>query len=105
MADLLVKISAEKEEKGRIAMASVIITVTDEQKSFWIDAELPQDKVLRDIKEDILAVSRDFIKENSEKDVNEVSFFCSRTQSFWKEEETLEKAGIWNGDYIILSQK
>ena len=83
-------------------MSSIIVTITDEKKSFYYDLDVPSDLVAEKLVQDIVETL------NGLNPILMLSHFgtslvCSRTQKRVHPNETLSDAHIRNGDYIILS--
>ena len=84
-------------------MDSIIITVTNIKKSFLYDLEVPVnltiDKLKDDIVETLNGYNPDLFLRTATTDL-----FCNRIGRKIKPEETLEMAGVWNGDYITIME-
>ena len=82
-------------------MESVIVTATNPTKSFLYDLELPTDvavdRLRRDIAEALNGYNPDlFLRAGA------TELFCNRIGRRLRRDETLESAGVWNGDYITI---
>lgn len=82
-------------------MDNIIVTITDRNKSFFYDIELPVDLEITKLKDDIVEALNGY---NPELFLNNatISLFCNRTGKKLEADETLTKAGVWNGDYITI---
>ena len=82
-------------------MENMIVTVTNVSKTFLYDLELPAavtiDKLKGDIVEALNGYRPELLLQNAG-----IKLFCNRMGRQLKEEETMEAAGVWNGDYITL---
>ena len=82
-------------------MGSIIVTITNKEKGFYQDIEVPVQVNIQKLKDDIIdclnayTSSFDFPKHG-------VKIFHDRNQCFIEDTNTLEEAGVWNGDYISL---
>ncbi|MBE6572789.1 MAG: hypothetical protein E7652_00170 [Ruminococcaceae bacterium] len=85
-------------------MKSIIVTLTDERRSFSYDLELRCDRKIEKLKLDIAEVlcgcNPDLYIETSK-----MALFVPRKQRLIGDKETLEEAGVWNGDYIHITEK
>ena len=85
-------------------MKTIIVTVTNEKGEFCEDLEVPTDLELKKLKEDIIQTLEGWRPELY-LDYFQTEVKHGRTGCTLKEEDTLEEAGVWNGDYIILEKK
>ena len=82
-------------------MDNIIVTATNTSKSFLYDLELPTTVTVGKLKNDIVEALNGY---NPDLLLNAVStvLFCNRIGRRLRNDETLESAGVWNGDYITL---
>ena len=85
-------------------MKKIIVTVTDDRGRFAIDLELPTDVKMNKLGADIVEVLHS-VDPACRYDPGCVTFLCSRTEAFLREEDTLEDAGVWNGDLLLIMRK
>ena len=84
-------------------MQQIIVSVTNEKRSFEYDIEIPVDlegeKLLDDIVESLNGYNPSlFLKKYG------MALRCIRTNRLLKENETPEQSGIRNGDYLLLEK-
>ena len=84
-------------------MENIIVTVTNQNKNFFYDIEVPIGLSMRNLKDDIVETLNGY-NPNLFLDTANVSFICNRTGQVIRDEETMETAGVWNGDYITLKE-
>lgn len=85
-------------------MQKIIVTVTDKDHNFFFDMELPAEYPVNKMCPSIVKL----LNQNQSKRVFKVQgFFLGsiKKKKIISPERTLEEAGIWNGDYIIVIQK
>lgn len=82
-------------------MNSIIITLTDKNRSFLYDLEVPAELESDKLKDDIVEALNGY-NPNLLLKTAEVELLCNRTGKQLLPEETLESAGVWNGDYITI---
>ncbi len=85
-------------------MQKIIVTVTDKENTFFLDMELPTEYPVKKMCPSIVKL----LNQNQSKKVFKVQGFflgSSKKKKIISPERTLEQAGIWNGDYIIVIQK
>ena len=79
----------------------MIITIRDERKTFAYDMEIAEevsvDKAIKDIFEILNILNPEFPV-----DISRYKLFHNRTGRSLAGEESVQEAGIWNGDYITL---
>ncbi len=81
-------------------MGKIIITICDRNKKFnSYDLELPTDVPIAQLKRDIVETLNSYKKSLLLSDKN-VFLFSNRLGRKLLDNETLESAGVWNGDYI-----
>lgn len=82
-------------------MENIIVTATNISKSFLYDLELPATVTVDKLKDDIVDALNGY---NPDLFLNTAStaLFCNRIGRQLNNDETLESAGVWNGDYITL---
>lgn len=84
-------------------MDTIIVTVKDEQDSFYYDMEIPSTIPMYLVIEQIIGnlsllnPSYPFYRINW-------SFLCSRTGQNIVMSSTAQECGIWNGDYLIMRE-
>lgn len=79
-------------------MKDIIVTVTDENKTFSQDVEIPVELTIQKLKIDLSDALRQHNLFYSEE---KIKLFHCRSNSFLND-GTLETEGVWNGDYIIV---
>ena len=84
-------------------MENIIITVTNQNKSFFYDIEVPIGLSMKNLKDDIVEALNGY-NPNLFLKTATVSLVCNRTGHILSDEETLENAGVWNGDYITIKE-
>lgn len=82
-------------------MGNIIVTITDRARSFTCDLEMPTN-VKMEILKGYIAEALNGYKPNLSLNEAGIELYCSRKGQQLKNEETLESAGVWNGDYIVL---
>ena len=84
-------------------MENIIVTATNISKSFLYDLELPTTVTIDKLKDDIVEALNGY---NPDLFLNTDStvLFCNRIGRQLSNDETLESAGVWNGDYITLME-
>lgn len=82
-------------------MESLIVTVSDRNRSFFIDLEIPSDLVWEKLSEDVVETLNGYRPELS-LPVLGTAFMCMRLKEILPDDKTLREAGIWNGDYLII---
>lgn len=82
-------------------MDNVIVTITNSQKSFLYDIEAPNNVPVEKLIFDIADVLNNYVPELS-LNVTGKQLFCSRLNRIIGPKETFEKAGVWNGDYLVI---
>lgn len=85
-------------------MENIIVTVTDKAGHFSYDLEISTKLEMKKLLNDIVEALNGF---NTELFLNPLRYevICVRTNHAIDSEETLEDAGIWNGDILILKRK
>lgn len=84
-------------------MDSIIVTITDKDKSFFYDVEVPSNLETAKLKDDIVETLNGYepaLNLNSAA----ICLFCSRINKKLNENETFTEAGVWNGDYITVTE-
>lgn len=84
-------------------MDSIIVTITDKSKSFFYDVEVPTSLETAKLKDDIVETLNGYepcLHLNSAA----ICLFCSRINKRLNANETLAEAGVWNGDYITVTE-
>ena len=85
-------------------MKKIIVTLTNENNSFFFDMELPTQYPVEKMYSTIV----DLLNQNQSKVTFKVAGFflgANRQKKIISPQNTLEEAGIWNGDYITAIQK
>lgn len=85
-------------------MKQVIVTVTNPSKEFFCDVEVPTDVPVAQLKRDILETLQGYRPE-LRWGAGATALFCSRLGRPLDDGETFEGAGVWNGDYITLTEE
>lgn len=84
-------------------MENIIVTVTNQQKSFFYDIEVPIELAISNLKDDIVETLNGY-NPNLFLKTATVSLLCNRTGHVLADNETMETAGVWNGDYITIKE-
>lgn len=83
-------------------MSSIIITITNKEKSFFYDFDVPVDlavdKLIQDLIETINGLNPTLLLRTYGS-----SLYCRRLKQNISPEMTLEEFGVRNGDYLILN--
>ena len=82
-------------------MENIIITVTNLTKSYFYDLEVPTNITIDKLKDDIVEALNGYNPDLFLKTATP-ELFCNRLGRQIQPEETLENAGVWNGDYITI---
>lgn len=84
-------------------MDNLIVTLTNPQKSFFYDVEIPSslsvEKLKGDIVEALVAYDSNIMLKNEN-----CILFCNRLNRQLDNAETPLSAGVWNGDYITVME-
>ena len=85
-------------------MKTIIVTITDEKNSFFLDVELPVGypvSIMYPFLVDLLNQNQSVIK------FKETGFLrvANRQKKIIPPNSSLEEAGIWNGDYLSILQR
>lgn len=85
-------------------MENIIVTVTDEAGHFSYDLEVSTKLEINKLLNDIVEALNGY---NPELFLNALRYevVCIRTNHIIGSGETLEDAGIWNGDILVLKRK
>lgn len=82
-------------------MENLIVTVTDQYGSFSCDIEIPCKITVRMLIRDLFKSSTDFIPVRF-KEPAAMQLFSVRMERILSDNETMESAGIWNGDILFI---
>ncbi|MCI5700935.1 MAG: EsaB/YukD family protein [Lachnospiraceae bacterium] len=82
-------------------MNAIIVTVTDDRGSFYQDMEVPTDVPAAQVREEIIS-SLNAYRPDLRLSSYRTALGNNRYNRFFRDDETLEEAGVWNGDYLIL---
>lgn len=82
-------------------MNSIIVTVTNVNKTFMLDLELPLDVAADQLAADVVEALTGY-DERLALRAETASLFCNRLGRRLTAQDTLESAGVWNGDYITM---
>lgn len=82
-------------------MEHIIVTATNIRKSFLYDLDVPTNLTVDKLKDDIVEALNGY-DPNLFLRTATTELFCNRLGRQLTAEETLESAGVWNGDYITL---
>lgn len=82
-------------------MENIIVTVTNISKSYLYDIEVPTNITIDKLKDDIVEALNGYNPDLFLRTAT-TELFCNRIGRQLKAEETLENAGVWNGDYITI---
>ncbi len=79
----------------------IIVTVTDRNRSFYIDLEIPANLVWKKLAQDIIETLNGYRPEISLFPYD-TKFMNKRTRRILPDEKTAEESGVWNGDYLVV---
>ncbi len=82
-------------------MENIIVTVTNLNKAYLYDLEVPTNVSIDKLKNDIVEALNGY-KPDLFLQTATTELFCNRFGRQLKSNETLESAGVWNGDYITI---
>ena len=85
-------------------MNHLIVTVGDSFSGRKFDLEVPKDVESEKLLDDSLETLRGYAPELQWR-ISEVALWDRRLGRMLKPGETLEEAGVWNGDTLYLAQK
>lgn len=84
-------------------MKKIIVTICDAKKRFsGYDIEIPSDVPIGQLKKDIVETLNSYKASLSLSEAG-VVLSSKRMDRNFKDDETPQSAGIWNGDYIYLN--
>lgn len=83
-------------------MKKIIVTVTNKEKSFCYDVEVPTNLTLDKLYDDI-AQSLIGYKPNMTLKADSARIYSTFCKKMLGNTDTLESAGVWNGDILILN--
>ena len=82
-------------------MKSIIITVSDKNRRFLVDVEVPTEEPGGKVTEDLFEVLN-----HQDEDLRLNTYYhglyLERQKRLLKDRETLAQAGVWNGDYLTV---
>lgn len=84
-------------------MENIIVTVTNQMRSFFYDIEVPTNLTIDKLKEDIVEALNGY-NPNLFLSAATSKILCNRTNHLLEDDETLESAGVWNGDYLTIKE-
>lgn len=84
-------------------MENIIVTVTNVSKTFLYDLELPVTVSVGKLRDDIVETLNGYNQSLFLRTAC-TELFCNRIGRRLNDHETLESAGVWNGDYITLTE-
>lgn len=82
-------------------MDSLIVTVLNPEKTFREDMELPRNVPARKLAKDIAETLRNYNEACLDGSYPN-GLYCNRLGRRLNPDETLDSAGVWNGDFITL---
>lgn len=82
-------------------MENIIVTVTNISKVYLYDIEVPTNISIEKLKDNIVEALNGYNPDLFLQSAT-TELFCNRLGRRLKAEETLENAGVWNGDYITM---
>lgn len=82
-------------------MESIIVTVTNIAKAYLYDLEVPTNISIDKLKDDIVEALNGY-NPNLFLRTATTELFFNRIGRQLNADETLESAGVWNGDYITI---
>ena len=84
-------------------MENIIVTIKYPANNFSCDIEAPTNLDISRLKEDIVETLNHY-NWNLSLDSASIGLFCDRIDRLLTDEETLESAGVWNGDYLTIKE-
>ncbi len=84
-------------------MDNIIVTVTNLSKSYMYDLEVPTNLTIDKLKDDIVETLNGYNPDLYLRTPT-TELFCNRIGRKLLPDETLESAGVWNGDYITVME-
>ena len=85
-------------------MDNIIITVKDEQGSFFYDMEIPSTVPMKPVIEQLIG-NLSLLNPAYPFYRKKWVFICSRTNQKIAYDNTAQECGIWNGDYLIMKEE
>lgn len=82
-------------------MESIIVTVTNIAKAYLYDLEVPANITIDKLKDDIVETLNGYNPDLFLRTAT-TELFCNRIGRRLNADETLESAGVWNGDYVTI---
>lgn len=82
-------------------MDKIIVTVTNQKQQFFIDIEVPTNRPIQILKEDIKEALQGYDPDRFG-NASYVELYCNRLSRHLLPDDTMESVGAWNGDYITL---
>lgn len=82
-------------------MNRIIVTLKERQNLFSYDLELPLQVKVGQLKYQIVETIQ-ALDPNVLSETVAYSLFCERIGRNLVDDETLEEAGVWNGDYLLI---
>ena len=84
-------------------MAQIIVTVVDRATGISYDMEVPNDldadKLLDDVTQALIGADPSF-----DWDMGQIRWYSPKLGRYLKSKATLLEEGIWNGDYLYISE-
>lgn len=84
-------------------MENIIVTIRRPASNFSCDIEVSASLAISKLKEDIVETLNHYNWSLS-LDSASIGLFCDRIDRLLTDEETLESAGVWNGDYLTIKE-
>lgn len=85
-------------------MDKIIVTVTDRNRSFFYDVELPLAMTGARLREDLYEALTTYRTDLYLVPPGASAVLCNRLGRCIGDEETLADAGVWNGDYFTITE-
>lgn len=82
-------------------MKKIIVTLTNQSRHFTYDIELPINMKMEQLSAQIREVISAFAP-NVMAGLEQYTLYCERIGRNLVDDETLEEAGVWNGDYLMI---
>ena len=82
-------------------MNKIIVTLKERRNLFSYDVELPLNIKVEQLKYHIVETIQ-ALDTNVFEGTVKYSLFCERLGRTLVDDETLEEAGVWNGDYLLI---
>ena len=85
-------------------METIIVTLTNTARLFFMDLELPANVQIGKLKADLTEALNEYEPGMLFPSPDRFELVCSRLGKQLSQSETLAESGIWNGDYLIVTE-